>query len=105
MARVKKGVGNVYSLRQAYNPLQRRWFPVIFFLEYGDRESNSLSHVVTDGTDITYSSSPWGYYYKTRPGTGRCDPSDVSDLLSYFNREGFTYYEVKHLYRYVGKEV
>ena len=102
-AKQAKNWRNVYTMRQEYNRGLKKWLPVIIYWNARVDGSKSWPEAVcTDTGNGWYHTEIEDYTKVTRHGTGKCDPSDVKAIRSFFlnESEGEGYTQVERLGSY-----
>jgi hypothetical protein len=78
---------NVYVLRQEYNGDAGKWLPVIFYWNC-DGTRWWVECLCTETGSSYYYSAPGSDYARiSRPGTDRCDPVDVRNMVAQYRAD------------------
>lgn len=78
---------NVYALRQEYNSYAEKWFPVIFYWNCDGTRKWMECLCTETGSSYYYSGTPFDYTSISRPGTDRCDPEDVGNMVAQYRAD------------------
>ena len=83
MAKQVKCWENVYVLRQEYNQYAKKWFPVILYWNRStDRQRVWVEGLFTEtGRSYYYDELKVDYTSVTKPGTSKCDPEEVKEMV------------------------
>ena len=88
--KAKKNWENVYVLRQEYHPDEKCWFPVILYWNRIFPENRLYIRSWVEGIFMEtherffHIELKESYHDITRPGTDKCDPKDVKDIMEFF---------------------
>lgn len=83
MKKQVKNWANVYVLRQEYNVYAKKWFPVILYWNRSlDRQHVWVEGLFTEtGRSFYYDEIKADYTSITKPGTNKCDPEKVKEMV------------------------
>lgn len=83
MKKQVKNWKNVYVLRQIYNVYAKKWFPVILYwnCSFGRRNVWVEGLFTETGCSFYYDELKVDYASITKPGTNKCDPEEVKEMV------------------------